>query len=227
MRIFLNPLIICLTVALAGVLGPNVAFSNEEEALAELKQVAFNFRETAPGVYRSGLIPSEAAPLLKELGVKTVISFDNDLKRAAREEKKLRELGIEAVSLPWSGWDVPEEEVISETISLIDSEDHKPILVHCKHGQERTGAAIAAWRIKSQNWSFEKAYQEMKSCGFRPFQYGHLKKYVYEFAREHARVPAGHGDEKAEFGSPLERMKTNTLSFLYGLRKLNPFLPKD
>ncbi|MBI3999316.1 MAG: dual specificity protein phosphatase family protein [Candidatus Omnitrophica bacterium] len=202
-----------------GGLYSKTALSNEDKeiALEKLKKTAFNFREAAPGVYRSGLISEEAAPFLKEAGIKTVLSFDNNNRRAEKEQKRLEEMGIHVISMPWSGWDDPDDEVISKAVELIESQENRPILVHCKHGQERTGVAIASWRIAHQDWSFGQAYQEMKGCGFRSFQYGHLKKYVYEFARKH-------GDQNAMFGSGLEETKTNLLSFFYKLRKLNPFL---
>lgn len=40
-----------------------------------------------------------------------------------------------------------------------------PIYVHCKHGQDRTGYAIAAYRIRIERWTFERAYKEAKDMG--------------------------------------------------------------
>lgn len=207
-----------IVATLAVVMGrnPHFAFSQEEAALEKLKRTAFNFHQVASGIYRSGLISKEAVPAFKELGIKTVITFDNDLKRVEKEKEFLKGSGIELISIPWSGWDNPEDETISKTLSLIESPERKPLLVHCKQGQERTGVVIACWRIAHQDWSIGEAYREMRAHGFRPFQYGHLKKYVYEFARRR-------GDQSAEINSPAERMKTDILSFFYRLRKLNPF----
>ena len=70
--------ILRLTSILLGILasgtgfGTPIAFSEDKAALEELKKIAVNFHEVAPGLYRSGLIPEKAAPLLKELGIKTV-----------------------------------------------------------------------------------------------------------------------------------------------------------
>ncbi len=216
LRILLRSYMILAPVVI-GVWGnPHFAFSQKEAALEELDETAFNFHEVAQGVYRSGLISERAAPSLKELGIKTVISFDNNLKRVEREEKFLRRSGINLISIPWSGWDDPKDETIAQILNLMESPERKPVLVHCKHGQERTGVVVACWRIAHQGWSAEKAYREMKAHGFRPFQYGHLKRYVYSFAREH-------GDESAEIKNSMEQTKTNVLSFFYHLRKWNPF----
>ena len=39
----------------------------------------------------------------------------------------------------------------------------KPILVHCQHGSDRTGAVIALYRILFQNMSKVEAIKELKS----------------------------------------------------------------
>ena len=46
----------------------------------------------------------------------------------------------------------------------------KPLLIHCWHGSDRTGCAIAASRIVFENWSVEKAISEL----MKP-EYGHHK----------------------------------------------------
>ena len=216
LRIFTIPFIIVAVYTVSAWVGPEFAFSQKEAALEKLKEKAVNFHEAAPGVYRSGLISEEATPYLKELGIKTVVSFDNNKKRAGVEEERLKRLGIDLIPIPWSGWDYPSDEVISKAIELIESPERRPILVHCKHGQERTGVAIASWRIAKQGWAVREAYQEMKAHGFRSFQYGHLKEYVYDFARRQ-------GDGAAKIENKWEQMKTRALSFFYQLRKANPF----
>lgn len=199
---------------------PSFAFSQKDGVLDKLKKTAVNFHEVTPGIYRSGLVSEKAAPLLKELGIKTVISFDDNRKRAEQEAEILRQQGIDIVQIPWSGWDYPDGLVIQKTLELMEDSNRRPVLVHCKHGQERTGVAIACWRIAHEGWSAEKAYQEMKAHGFRSFQYGHLKKYVYDFA-------GTHGASNIEIANSLEQFKTNVLSFFYQLRKLNPFLVSE
>ena len=41
----------------------------------------------------------------------------------------------------------------------------KPILVHCKHGADRTGAVIAFYRMVYQYWSADKAIEELIKGG--------------------------------------------------------------
>ncbi|MBE6398983.1 MAG: hypothetical protein E7041_02445 [Lentisphaerae bacterium] len=49
----------------------------------------------------------------------------------------------------------------------------KPLLIHCWHGSDRTGCAVAASRIIFENWSVEDAVSEL----MKP-EYGH-HKYIY------------------------------------------------
>ena len=191
---------------------PKVAFSDEDDAFKSLKKQVLHFDEVEPGIYRSGLISEEAAPFLKTLGIKTVVNFDDDAKRAKKEEESLKLFGIHTAPLPWCGWIKPPPNRIEKTLALLEDQELRPILIHCKHGQERTGVAIACWRISHDGWPADRAYQEMKAYGFRAFWYGHLKKYVYHFAKTH-------GDQKAKMTNPFEQAKISVLSFFYWFMK--------
>ena len=46
----------------------------------------------------------------------------------------------------------------------------KPLLIHCWQGSNRTGCAVAAYRIVFENWSVENAVSEL----MKP-EYGHFK----------------------------------------------------
>lgn len=192
------------------------AVSKKEAALKELKETLFNFDEVAPGVYRSGLVNEESAALLENLGVKTVINFHDDPKLAAEESRFLKLFGIYMVWIPWEGVEYPRDEDIEKFLKLMDSPGLQPVLIHCKRGAERTGVALGCWRVSRGGWPAERAYQEMQAHRFRSFRYGHLKRYLYRFAREH-------GDPAAKAESFPEQVRINTLYSLYQLRKLNPF----
>lgn len=47
----------------------------------------------------------------------------------------------------------------------------KSVLIHCLHGEDRTGIVIAAYRIRYQNWSVENAIKDMYQNGFHQFPY--------------------------------------------------------
>jgi len=39
-------------------------------------------------------------------------------------------------------------------------------LVHCTHGQDRTGTAVGLWRVMCCGWNKDAAYEEMLEHGF-------------------------------------------------------------
>jgi len=47
----------------------------------------------------------------------------------------------------------------------------KKIYVHCKHGEDRTGFSIAAFRIIEQKWPLAMAYQECLDMGHKAWFY--------------------------------------------------------
>ena len=42
----------------------------------------------------------------------------------------------------------------------------KPVLIHCRHGSDRTGLIVALYRILYQNWTKEDALEEMLKGGY-------------------------------------------------------------
>ncbi len=42
----------------------------------------------------------------------------------------------------------------------------KPLLVHCKHGSDRTGVVMAMYRIVFENWTKQNAINELKNGGY-------------------------------------------------------------
>lgn len=45
------------------------------------------------------------------------------------------------------------------------------VLVHCLHGEDRTGMVIAAYRMIVEGWSADQATKEMLSMGFHKWAY--------------------------------------------------------
>ena len=41
------------------------------------------------------------------------------------------------------------------------------MLVHCRHGADRTGTVVAAYRMIVQDWSATAAIEEMRKGGYR------------------------------------------------------------
>jgi tyrosine-protein phosphatase SIW14 len=55
----------------------------------------------------------------------------------------------------------------------------KPLLVHCKHGSDRTGVVMAMYRVLFEHWTKEKAIDELKNgqYGFHT-RYDNIPEYI-------------------------------------------------
>lgn len=74
---------------------------------------------------------------------------------------------------PLSDFTVPSRLAV---LSVIDQARYwlfkgQNVLIHCLHGEDRTGICIAAYRIKYQGWTVDRAREEMFSLGFHKFPY--------------------------------------------------------
>jgi len=85
------------------------------------------------------------------------------------------ELGIEMVNLPITEI-LPTMEQVATFLQTVRQPDGAT-LVHCEHGRNRTSVMVAAYRIVDQNWTVDRAMDEM-------LQYTNLKKRGLDEPRE-------------------------------------------
>jgi protein tyrosine/serine phosphatase len=121
----------------------------------------FNLYEMTPSLYRSALPSSDSLPLLKKLQVRTVVSFIK-----GDDAVWLGDTPIKSVSIPLHANRVDDADVLRVLRTLQDAEAVGPVLLHCKHGRNRTGIMAAMYRIVLQGWSQEDALNEMQQGGF-------------------------------------------------------------
>lgn len=121
----------------------------------------YNLYQMSPTLYRSALPDSRALPLLQQLQVSTVINF---LPEA--DSRWLSAPGIKQVQLPYRTNHVDDADVLSALRAIQSAESQGPVLMHCKHGSDRTGLISAMYRVVIQGWSKEDALNEMTQGGF-------------------------------------------------------------
>jgi protein tyrosine/serine phosphatase len=122
------------------------------------------FRKVDDNLYRGGAPSIQDVKLLKQLGIKKIVSLDKEAGEHIDRACKL--LHIQHIMLPIE---------ISKRMSLIkflntDIEkllsDNGPVFVHCAIGRDRTGLAVALYRCKVDGWRPQKAIEEARSFGF-------------------------------------------------------------
>ncbi len=97
---------------------------------------------------------------LQGLGVKTILNvrnLSNDNCEGKSTNLILRKKRINT-------WTIKYDEVVS-ALKII-KESPKPVLIHCKHGSDRTGCIVAAYRMSIQNWTKLDAIYEFKNGGY-------------------------------------------------------------
>ncbi|GLH20775.1 protein-tyrosine-phosphatase [Pseudomonas atacamensis] len=135
---------------------------------AQPVEAQFNLFRMSPTLYRSALPSPSAVPLLNDLHVVTVINFLPDA-----DSDWLSAPGIKQVQLPYRTNHVDDSDVLKALRAIQSAEADGPVLMHCKHGSDRTGLMAAMYRVVVQGWSKEQALKEMTEGGFGDSQHFH------------------------------------------------------
>ncbi|KAB0499203.1 MULTISPECIES: phosphatase domain-containing protein [Pseudomonas] len=128
---------------------------------AQSVEVQYNLYQMSPTLYRSALPDQGAVPLLERLKVATVINFLPE-----SDSRWLSTPGIAQVQLPYRTNHVDDADVLKALRTIQTAETKGPVLMHCKHGSDRTGLMAAMYRVVVQGWSKEDALNEMTQGGF-------------------------------------------------------------
>ena len=111
-------------------------------------------------LYRSEQPKAKAMFLLDSMKIKTILNVRRI--RNDRHEAKNTKLVLKHV--PINTWFINYDDVVASLKEIVKSE--KPILIHCKHGSDRTGCIVAAYRMVKCGWTKEESIKEFKDGGF-------------------------------------------------------------
>jgi tyrosine-protein phosphatase SIW14 len=122
-----------------------------------------NFGQVSENLYRGALPNTTGLEALKKMGINIVI----DMRRGhdSNEENRVKQLGMDYVSIP-SRCPYPQDGPIALFLQVVEKNPGKKIFVHCRLGDDRTGIAVASYRIAEQGWSVDEARKEMQAFGF-------------------------------------------------------------
>lgn len=121
----------------------------------------FNLHQMTPTLYRSALPDSTALPVLQNLKIGTVINFLPET-----DAPWLKTSDIKQVQLTYRTNHVDDADVLAALRAIQEAETQGSVLMHCKHGSDRTGLMAAMYRVVIQGWSKEDALNEMTLGGF-------------------------------------------------------------
>ena len=136
-----------------------------------------NFHQVDEHVYRGAQPHGQGFDGLAKLGIKTVI----DLRGESSEQNAVQHSGMRYVRLPWSGYKAPADSQITAVLSLLNDNAAWPVFVHCKRRADRTGTAIACYRIEHDHWTNQQALAEAKTFGMSPMEAA-MQHFILRFA---------------------------------------------
>lgn len=122
-----------------------------------------NFGQVTPNLFRGAQPEADGYKTLEAMGVSIVI----DMSGSKSEQRVVEKLGMQYVSMPWDAHS-PSDEILARFLRVIHDNPDKKIFVHCHIGVDRTGMAIASYRM-AKGWSAHDAMREMQLFGFSGF----------------------------------------------------------
>lgn len=158
-----------------------------------------NFGEVTPKLYRGGQPGADGLKELKKMGVSIVIDMRSS--RSQHEQTAVEQLGMDYVSIPWH-CPFPSDDTFVKFLQVIERNPGKKIFVHCRLGDDRTGMAIASYRMAEQGWSADEAMKEMEFFGFRGIHHaicptlGHYEKDFPEHLKSNPALKELHASKK-------------------------------
>jgi len=119
-----------------------------------------NWYQVDEHVYRSEQPNHEAMVEVEKFGIKSVLN----LRGHHDDEDEVSETNLVTYHVPLRASDINDENVVTALNIMRQAE--KPVLVHCWHGADRTGAIIAMYRIIEQGWRKQEAISELIEGGY-------------------------------------------------------------
>ena len=136
----------------------------------QLHQGLPNLFQVSPVLYRSAQPTAEGLNLLNQnlavsyglpKEIKTVVNLRNNEGDGAL----VVPTGVRYEQIPFDTWQVKETDVV-RFLKIVRNPKNQPVLLHCKHGADRTGMMTAIYRIVEQGWRKQDAIAEMAQGGF-------------------------------------------------------------
>lgn len=133
-----------------------------------------NFAKVTAKLWRGSQPDTDDPDIFRKLeqgGVKTVINLRHD----HDDFSKLRETNIRYLWIPMRAWHPEEEDLVLFLSALrraFADPNRWPVFVHCAEGKDRTGYAIATYRIIEEQWEANDAIHEMFAFGYNPIWFG-------------------------------------------------------
>ena len=172
-RLRFLPVVILSAALAAPVFAGSPSARPDTWAVAVAAKNVSNFWRVEPDLYRSARPESAGFQELEKLGVKAVLDVESPADEAAAKGTSLK-----LYHVPMNAFGLRDESVL-EAMRILSDPANRPIVIHCQHGADRTGAMMALYRIVVQGWSKADAIREMNAGGYHHSSwFSNLDRYV-------------------------------------------------
>jgi protein tyrosine/serine phosphatase len=146
-----------------------------------------NFYWVDENLYRSEQPNAAAMIELEKLGISSILN----LRRTKTDKREARMTELELRHVRINSWTINYAELVKALKEIKDAP--KPVLVHCKHGSDRAGAVVAAYRIAFNGWSKEQALEELRfgGFGFHEKWFPHIVRLIENIDEQQLRLEVG------------------------------------
>jgi protein tyrosine phosphatase (PTP) superfamily phosphohydrolase (DUF442 family) len=127
-----------------------------------------NLGEVTPLLYRGAQPTREGIESLQKMGIDVVVNLRGG--RNDAEEATVTQRGMHYVAIP-SRCQFPRDETFARFLAVVRENPGKKIFVHCQLGEDRTGMAVASYRMEEEGWNAGEAMKEMQAFGFSSTHY--------------------------------------------------------
>lgn len=155
-------------------------------------------------LFLSGQFTRDDIALLRERGIRNVISLRGEGELDWDEANLLKESGIEFQSIPIGSPDALTDDVFDQVRTELGNQD-EPALLHCASAN-RVGAVWLAYRVLDQNVDYDTAVAEAEEVGLRSPE---LKARAEQYIQQRVDRPAGDADSTGDrkMGRQLDSVK--------------------
>jgi len=153
-----------------------------------------NFHKVNDSIFRTGRPTEKGLTQLKtEFGLKTIINLEDSSSNVKKEAVWAGNLGIDYLSFPTKSFSRPDDAAVAQIQDILNDQTRYPILIHCKHGEDRTGLMVGLYRVFTDKWTPQAGYQEMLDLGFHKLLFSldryykdktGLKRKSYDFSQD-------------------------------------------
>ncbi|CAN5349704.1 hypothetical protein BH10ACI2_BH10ACI2_14850 [soil metagenome] len=150
-----------------------------------------NLYQVTANLYRGGQPTEAGITELQKMGIKTVIDLRDMDDRSRKEEVLVKAAGMRFINVPLDPWLAPNSVFLDDLMKHFSVAENQPVFVHCKRGSDRTGVAIAVYRITHDGWDDENASAEAKKFGLGWWQVW-MKDFIHDYYRDYKQKKGGH-----------------------------------